>query len=205
MLIKTFGSAVYGVEATTITVEVNVLSGNKYYIVGLPDNAVKESLQRVESSLKSNGYYMPRTKLVVSLAPADLRKSGSAFDLPIAIGTLGASEQIVNTGLFEKYIMMGELNLDGTIQPIKGALPIAIQARKEKFKGFPMILKSYDLDKWIAKYFVSKDETYRDTEKRRKDTEKCTIQYLFSISVSFPYHFSIFSVSEFFIRLQLVD
>lgn len=135
MLVKTFGSAVYGVEATTITVEVNVLSGNKYFIVGLPDNAVKESLQRVESSLKSNGYYMPRTKLVVSLAPADLRKSGSAFDLPIALGTLGASEQILNTSLFEKYIMMGELNLDGTIQPIKGALPIAIQARKEKFKG----------------------------------------------------------------------
>jgi len=135
MLVKTFGSAVYGVEAITITVEVNVLNGNKYFIVGLPDNAVKESLQRVESSLKTNGYHMPRTKLVVSLAPADLRKSGSAFDLPIALGTLGASEQLDDAGLFEKYVMMGELNLDGTIQPIKGALPIAIQARKENFKG----------------------------------------------------------------------
>ncbi len=135
MLVKTFGSAVYGVEAITITIEVNVLSGKNYYIVGLPDNAVKESLQRVESSLKTNGYYMPRTKLVVSLAPADLRKTGSAFDLPIALGTLGASEQLENTLLFEKYIMVGELNLDGAIQPIKGALPIAVQARKEKFKG----------------------------------------------------------------------
>jgi len=135
MLVKTFGSAVYGVEAITITIEVNVLGGSKYYIVGLPDNAVKESLQRVESSLKSNGYFMPRTKLVVSLAPADLRKSGSAFDLPIAVGTLGASEQLLHIDLFEKYMMMGELNLDGTVQPIKGALPIAIQARKEKFKG----------------------------------------------------------------------
>ncbi len=135
MLVKTFGSAVYGVEAITITIEVNVLSGKNYYIVGLPDNAVKESLQRVESSLKTNGYYMPRTKLVVSLAPADLRKTGSAFDLPIALGTLGASEQLENAWLFEKYIMVGELNLDGAIQPIKGALPIAVQARKEKFKG----------------------------------------------------------------------
>jgi magnesium chelatase family protein len=135
MLVKTYGSAVYGVEALTITVEVNVLSGSNYYIVGLPDNAVKESLQRVESSVKSNGYFMPRTKLVVSLSPADLRKSGSAFDLPIAIGTLGASEQIDNPELLEKYVMMGELNLDGTIQPIKGALPIAITTRKENFKG----------------------------------------------------------------------
>ena len=96
MLVKTFGSAVYGAEAITITIEVNVLGGKNYYIVGLPGNAVKESLQRVESSVKSNGYFMPRTKLVVSLSPADLRKSGSAFDLPIAIGTLGASEQLEN-------------------------------------------------------------------------------------------------------------
>ena len=135
MLVKTFGSAVYGVEAITITIEVNVLGGSNYYIVGLPDNAVKESLQRVESSVKSTGYFMPRTKLVVSLSPADLRKSGSAFDLPIAIGTLGASEQLENPHLLEKYVMMGELNLDGTIQPIKGALPIAITTRKENFKG----------------------------------------------------------------------
>ncbi|HEX4851574.1 MAG TPA: YifB family Mg chelatase-like AAA ATPase, partial [Puia sp.] len=135
MLVRTFGSAVYGVEAITITVEVNVLNGRKYFIVGLPDNAVKESIQRVESSLKSNGYYMPRTKLVVSLAPADLRKSGSAFDLPIAMGTLGASGQLDNYKLFDHYMMMGELNLDGSVQPIKGALPIAIQARKENFKG----------------------------------------------------------------------
>lgn len=135
MLVKTLGSAVYGVEAITITVEVNVLGGNKYFIVGLPDNAVKESLQRVESAVKTNGYHMPRTKLVVSLSPADIRKTGSAFDLPIAIGTLGASEQLENTESLEHYVMMGELNLDGCIQPIKGALPIAITARREGFKG----------------------------------------------------------------------
>lgn len=135
MLVKTFGSAVYGVEAITITVEVNILGGLNYYVVGLPDSAVKESLQRVESALKSNNYHMPRTKLVVNLAPADIKKSGSAFDLPMAIGVLGASEQLNNPDQLAEFIMMGELSLDGTIQPIKGALPIAITARKEGFKG----------------------------------------------------------------------
>jgi magnesium chelatase family protein len=136
MLVKTFGSAVYGVEAITITVEVNVNNqGQHYYIVGLPDNAVKESLQRVESAIKSNHYYMPRTKLVVNLAPADIKKSGSAFDLPIAIGTLGATEQITNPERLSAFVIMGELSLDGIIKPIKGALPIAIQARKDAFEG----------------------------------------------------------------------
>lgn len=136
MLVKTFGSAVYGVEAITITVEVNVNNqGQHYFIVGLPDNAVKESLQRVESAIKSNHYYMPRTKLVVNLAPADIRKSGSAFDLPIAIGTLAATEQIVNPERLSAFIIMGELSLDGTVNAIKGALPIALQARKDAFEG----------------------------------------------------------------------
>lgn len=135
MMVKTFGSAVYGVEAITISVEVNVMSGKFYFIVGLPDNAVKESIQRVESAIKTNGYFMPRTKLVVNLAPADIKKSGSAFDLAIAIGTLGATEQLSNPERLTDYVIMGELNLDGTILPIKGALPIAITARKEGFKG----------------------------------------------------------------------
>ncbi|MEO7446019.1 MAG: YifB family Mg chelatase-like AAA ATPase, partial [Ferruginibacter sp.] len=136
MLVKTYGSAVYGVEAITITVEVNVDGkGQHYYIVGLPDNAVKESLQRVESAIKSNDYFMPRTKLVVNMAPADIKKSGSAFDLPIAMGTLGATGQIPEPEKMERYVMMGELSLDGSVRPIKGALPIAIQARKENFDG----------------------------------------------------------------------
>ncbi len=136
MLVKTFGSAVYGVEAIKITVEVNVNNqGKNYYIVGLPDNAVKESLQRVESAIKSIKFYMPRTKLVVNLAPADIKKSGSAFDLPIAIGTLGATEQIENPERLARFVMMGELSLDGAVRPIKGALPIAIQARREGFEG----------------------------------------------------------------------
>ncbi len=135
MLVKTFGSAVYGVEAITITVEVNVSAGQGYQIVGLPDNAIRESLQRTESAIKTNGYDMPRIKLVVNLAPADIRKSGSSFDLPIALGILGASEQLDNADALKDYVIMGELSLDGSIQPIKGALPIAIQARKEGYKG----------------------------------------------------------------------
>ena len=136
MLVKTYGSAVYGVDAITITVEVNVMKGKNYFIVGLPDNAIKESLQRVESALKTNGYLMPRIKLLVNLAPANIRKSGSAFDLPIAIGILAGSGQIKNLAALQQFVIMGELNLDGSILPVKGALPMAIQARKEKFRGF---------------------------------------------------------------------
>ncbi|HEX2533983.1 MAG TPA: magnesium chelatase domain-containing protein, partial [Chitinophagaceae bacterium] len=136
MLIKTFGSAVYGVEAVTITVEVNwMATGKDCLIVGLPDSAVKESLQRVESAIKTQGLTMPRTRIVVNMAPADIRKSGTAFDLPIAIGILAASEQLKGLDAISRYVIMGELSLDGTVRPIKGALPIAIQARKEGFKG----------------------------------------------------------------------
>jgi magnesium chelatase family protein len=136
MLVKIFGSAVYGVEAITITIEVNwMATGKDCLIVGLPDNAVKESLQRVESAIKTNGYTMPRTRLVVNLAPADIKKSGTAFDLPIAVGVLAASEQLKNTAALGQYVMMGELSLDGALRPVKGALPMAIQARKEGFKG----------------------------------------------------------------------
>ena len=136
MLIRTFGSAVYGVSAVTITIEVNASPGNGigYFLVGLPDSAVKESQQRIESAIKYNGYQLPRQKVVTNMAPADIRKEGSAYDLPLAIGFLAATEQIDNSAL-EKYIIMGELALDGTLNPIKGALPIAIQARKEGFSG----------------------------------------------------------------------
>jgi magnesium chelatase family protein len=135
MLVKTFGSAVYGVEAISITIEVSwIESGKEVTLVGLPDNAVKESLHRVESTVKALSFKMPRTKVVINLAPADIRKSGTAFDLPIAIGLLGATEQLASEAL-DKYVIMGELSLDGEVRPIKGALPIAIQARKEGFTG----------------------------------------------------------------------
>ncbi len=134
MLVKVFASAVYGINATTITIEVNAIQGIKYYLVGLPDNAVKESLQRIESAVKTNNYRMPGQKLIINLAPADIRKEGSAYDLPIAIGILAASSQI-STDILQQYVIMGELSLDGAIQPIKGALPITIQSRNEGFKG----------------------------------------------------------------------
>jgi magnesium chelatase family protein len=135
MLVKTYGSAVYGVNATTITVEVNVVPGIKFFLVGLPDNAVKESQQRIEAALKNNGYSIPGKKIVINMAPADIRKEGSAYDLTIALGILAATDQI-KTEEVGKYIIMGELSLDGGLQPIKGALPIAIQAKKEGFVGF---------------------------------------------------------------------
>jgi len=135
MLIKTYGSAVFGVNALTITIEVSIGGGNKYHIVGLPDNAIKESLRRIESAIQSTGLKMPRQKIVINLAPADIRKEGSSYDLPIAIGILAASSQIDNPDI-DKYFIMGELSLDGGLQPIKGALPIAIQAREAGFRGF---------------------------------------------------------------------
>lgn len=135
MLAKTYGSAVYGVDAFTITVEVNVGQGTKFLMVGLPDSAVKESEQRVESAIKYLDFYMPRQKVVVNLAPADIKKEGSSYDLPIALGILQASDQL-NFPELETYVIMGELSLDGILRPIKGALPIAIEARKKGFAGF---------------------------------------------------------------------
>jgi len=134
MLVKTFGSTILGIDAVTITVEVNIDQGVNFMLVGLPDSAVKESHQRIESALKFNGYKIPGKKIVINMAPADLRKEGSAYDLPIAIGILAASEQIKGEQV-GRYVMMGELSLDGSLKPIKGALPIAIQARKEGFHG----------------------------------------------------------------------
>lgn len=135
MLVKTFGSAVSGVDAITIEVEVNEMAGRAYFLVGLPDSAVKESFQRVESALKTNGYYMPRRKLVVNLAPAAIRKTGTAFDLAIAIGILAATEQIPNPEPLLQCVLKGELQLDGAIRPVKGALPIAINAKREGFRN----------------------------------------------------------------------
>jgi magnesium chelatase family protein len=136
MLVKIQGSAVYGVDAQSISVEVDVNNqGKNYYIVGLPDNAIKESLQRIESAIKSNGYYMPRTKLLVNLAPADIRKSGSAFDLPIAIGTLAATGQLLDPDKLERLVIMGELSLDGEVKSIRGVLSMAWQAKRDGMRG----------------------------------------------------------------------
>ena len=140
MLSKTYASAVQGVEAQSITIEVNaggtVAAGKQmYWLVGLPDNAVKEGWQRIEAAIKNIKFQVPRIKLVVNMAPADIRKEGSAYDLPIALGILAATGQMKSETLGD-YILMGEVALDGQLRPVKGALPIAIQARKEGFKGF---------------------------------------------------------------------
>lgn len=135
MLVKVYGSSVFGIEATTVTVEVNIDKGVGYFLVGLPDNAVKESSHRIHAALVNLGYRFPGKKITINMAPADMRKEGSAYDATLAIGILAASGQLPQQGLSD-YLIMGELSLDGGLQPIKGALPLAIQARKEGFKGF---------------------------------------------------------------------
>ncbi len=134
MLVKTFGAAVQGISATIVTIEVNVSQGIRFLIVGLPDNAVRESHERIASALSFSGKRLPRMQVVINMAPADIRKEGSAYDLPLAIGIMAASNQI-KTDLLEKFVMMGELSLDGGMKPIKGALPIAVKAREAGFKG----------------------------------------------------------------------
>lgn len=136
MLTKVYGSAVFGVDATTITVEVNVDSGIGYHLVGLPDNAIRESNFRIAAALQNNGYKIPGKKLILNMSPADLRKEGSAYDLTLAMGVLIATGQIEERNPLSNYIIMGELSLDGNLQPIRGALPIALKAKEEGFKGF---------------------------------------------------------------------
>lgn len=135
-LVKTYGSAIQGIIATTITVEVVIDQGINFFLVGLPDNAIKESQQRISSALNSYGYKIPGRKVVINMAPADIKKEGSAYDLTIAMGILAASEQVSGEERLKEYLIMGELSLDGSVRPIKGALPIAMQAKKEGFKGF---------------------------------------------------------------------
>lgn len=134
MLVKTYCAAVTGLEATTVTVEVSLSRGVLFHLTGLPDNAVRESHDRIVAALQNNGYKFPVADITVNMAPADLRKEGSAYDLPLAIGLLAASGK-VETGRLAGYMMIGELGLDGHLQPVRGALPIAIKARAEKFKG----------------------------------------------------------------------
>jgi len=134
MLVRTFASAVTGIDAVTITVEVEVSRGVRFLLVGLPDIAVKESQQRIESSLRSLGFHWPGRQVLINMAPADIRKEGSSYDLPLAMGVLAADGKVVPREI-ESYVMMGELSLDGTLQPVKGVLPIALRAREEGFRG----------------------------------------------------------------------
>lgn len=135
MLVRTYGSALFGIDAITVTIEVNIDKGIQFFLVGLPDSAVKESQQRIEAAFGNLGLRVPRQKITINMAPADIRKEGSAYDLPIALGILAASGQ-VSADKLEEYMIMGELSLDGSLNPIKGVLPIAIKALEEGFKGF---------------------------------------------------------------------
>jgi len=141
MLVKTYGSAIQGIDAMVITIEVNIGKGRKFYLVGLPDNAVKESQQRMIAALGNTGYRFPGQRIVINMAPADIKKEGSAYDLPIAIGILAASRQI-ETEVLDQFILMGELSLDGSLNTIKGALPIALKARELGYRGVILPLKN---------------------------------------------------------------
>ena len=134
MLVKTFGCAIIGVNAVIVNIEVNSEKGIQFFLVGLPDNAVKESHQRIIASFSNLGYKFPKKRITINMAPADIRKEGAAYDLALAIGIMAVSEQVDDSQL-NQYVIMGELSLDGTLNPIKGALPMAIQAKKESFKG----------------------------------------------------------------------
>lgn len=134
MLVKSYAAAVQGITATIVTIEVNCTKGIQFFLVGLPDNAVRESHERIVSALQVSGYKFPRNRIIINMAPADIRKEGSSYDLPMAIGILAAAEEL-DASRLSQFIMMGELSLDGSLKPVKGALPIAIQAREEGFKG----------------------------------------------------------------------
>jgi magnesium chelatase family protein len=190
MLVKTKGACLFGMDAIGIQVEVNVSMGQGYCIVGLPDTAVKESLHRTEIAIKANGFQMPRTKLVINLAPADIKKTGPAFDLPIAIGILAASDQIVNSNILSDYLMMGELSLNGALQPIKGVLAMAIYAKEAGLAGLiiPTInaseasliegLKVYAFDHLTqVTQFCNHPELFSPFQKNDQDKEAASIIY----------------------------
>ncbi len=195
MLVKTYGSAIYGVNALTITVEVNVEQGVNFTLVGLPDNAVKESQQRIDSALHQYGYRIPGRKIVINMAPADMKKEGSAYDLTLAIGILAASEQIKADNIGD-YIIMGELSLDGGLQPIKGVLPIAIEARNKGFKGIILPMSNAreaaivnDLDVYGAEnigqvidFFEGKDSLQKTEVDTRKEFYNSLNDYEFDFS-----------------------
>ncbi|MFN8256924.1 MAG: YifB family Mg chelatase-like AAA ATPase [Bacteroidales bacterium] len=187
MLVKIYGCAVHGINASTVTIEVNILTGVNFAIVGLPDNAVKESQHRIDSALRENGYKIPGKRVVINMAPADIRKEGSAYDLPLAIGILAAAEDI-KADEVHRYMIMGELSLDGSLQPIKGALPIAIRAREEGYEGFILPkqnareaavvdrLKIYGVEnlKEVIDFFNGKSQIEQTIVDTRKEFFECS-------------------------------
>ena len=177
MLVKAYGCAVFGIEATIVTVEVNISNGVNFFLVGLPDSAVKESQQRIQAALKNNGYKIPVKEITVNMAPADIRKEGSAYDMTIAMGILAASEQI-NSEKVSDYLIMGELSLDGSLQPLKGVLPIAIEAKKYGLKGIILPkqnAKEAAIVEGLDVYGVDNIKNVIDFFNEEKELEKTTV------------------------------
>jgi len=171
MLVRTFGSALYGIHAITITIEVCIDQGINFFMVGLPDNAVKESHQRIDSALRNTGYKIPGKKIVINMAPADIRKEGSSYDLPIAVAIL-AADKIVKIEKLESFMILGELSLDGSLQPMKGALPIAIEATRKGFKGIILPLQNAKEAAIVGKLEVYGVENIRQVIDFLNDTGK---------------------------------
>lgn len=173
MLIKTYGYAVYGIEAIPITVESNIDSGINFFLVGLPDSAVKESHQRIKAAFTNTELKFPRKEITINMAPADIRKEGSAYDLTIAVGILAASKQIIDTTISD-YVVMGELSLDGGLRPIKGALPMAIKAKQKGFKGFILPKQNAQEVSVVSGLKIYGVETIRDVVDFFNDEKKLT-------------------------------
>jgi magnesium chelatase family protein len=171
MLVRTFGSALYGIHAITITIEVCIDQGINFFMVGLPDNAVKESHQRIDSALRNTGYKIPGKKIVINMAPADIRKEGSSYDLTIAVAIL-AADKIVKMEKLESFMILGELSLDGSLQPMKGALPIAIEAMRKGFKGIILPLQNAKEAAIVGKLEVYGVENIRQVIDFLNDTGK---------------------------------
>ena len=196
MLVRTYSCALMGVAAIPITIEVDIENGVNFYLVGLPDSAVKESQQRIDTALRCYNYRIPGKKIVINMAPADIRKEGSAYDLTIAIGILIASEQIKGVNKVEDYYIMGELSLDGTLQPIRGALSVAIEAKKRGKRGLILpaqnareaaivadieVLGVYNI-KEVIDFFNEEKEIERISINTREEFQRSLNNYEFDFS-----------------------
>ena len=195
MLVKVYAAALQGIDATIVTIEVNSSRGIKFFLVGLPDSAVKESHERIISALQVNGYRFPSRQIVVNMAPADIRKEGSAYDLPLAIGILASAGEVVDEKL-SKYLIMGELSLDGSLQPIKGALPIAISARAQGYEGFILPKQNAREAAVVNNLHVYGVENIKEVieffngERELKPTIVNTREEFFQHQSNFPYDFA---------------
>ncbi len=194
MLVKVYAAAVQGIDATTVTIEVNSSRGIKFFLVGLPDSAVKESHERIISALQVNGYKFPTCQIVINMAPADIRKEGASYDLPLAVGIM-ATANIIKSDHLNNYMIIGELSLDGSLQPIKGALSIAIAARQKGFRGLILPIQNAreaavvnNLDVYGVKN-IKEVIDFFNNEKNIEPTIVNTREEFYANQTNFPYDF----------------